>query len=185
MAALRAGCSLSRLRERERSTAVADRMTPTYTFRPMTPVDMPLIRRWLAAPHVAEWWHDPETLAFVGGDLDHPDLAQFIVSLDGRSFAYLQCYQIGDWHVSFGPQPVGTRGLDQFIGEADMLGCGHGSAFIRAFIDQLFACGVPRIVIDPSPANPRAIRAYEKAGFVPQHEIVTPDGPALLMIRDR
>lgn len=185
MATLRAGCSLSRLRERERSTAVADRMTPTYTFRPMTPVDMPLIRRWLAAPHVAEWWHDPETLAFVGGDLDHPDLAQFIVSLDGRSFAYLQCYQIGDWHVSFGPQPVGTRGLDQFIGEADMLGCGHGSAFIRAFIDQLFACGVPRIVIDPSPANPRAIRAYEKAGFVPQHEIVTPDGPALLMIRDR
>ncbi|MBR0737202.1 GNAT family N-acetyltransferase [Bradyrhizobium liaoningense] len=159
-------------------------MAPAYTFRPMMTADMPMIRRWLDAPHVAEWWHDPETLEFVGGDLDHPDLAQFIVSLDGRSFAYLQCYQIGDWHVSFGPQPVGTRGLDQFIGEADMLGCGHGSAFIRAFIDRLFARGVPRIVIDPSPANPRAIRAYEKAGFVPQHEIVTPDGPALLMIRD-
>jgi aminoglycoside 6'-N-acetyltransferase len=159
-------------------------MSPTYTFRPMTPGDMPLIRRWLDAPHVAEWWHDPETLEFVGGDLDHPDLAQFIVSLDGRSFAYLQCYRIGDWHVSFGPQPVGTRGLDQFIGEADMLGCGHGSAFIRAFIGELFARGVPRIVIDPAPANARAIRAYEKAGFVPQHVIVTPDGPALLMIRD-
>ena len=156
----------------------------TYTFRAMTPADMPLIRRWLAAPHVAEWWHDPETLEFVGGDLNHPDLAQFIVSLDGRSFAYLQSYRLGDWHVSFGPQPGGTRGLDQFIGEADMLGCGHGSAFIRAFIDQLFARGVPRIVIDPSPSNARAIRAYEKAGFVPQDEIVTPDGPALLMIRD-
>ncbi|MVT52926.1 GNAT family N-acetyltransferase [Bradyrhizobium yuanmingense] len=159
-------------------------MTQSYTFRPMTAADMPLIRRWLAAPHVAEWWHDPETLEFVGGDLDHPDLAQFIVSRDGRPFAYLQCYRLGDWHVSFGPQPVGTRGLDQFIGEADMLGRGHGSAFIRAFIDQLFARGVPRIVIDPSPSNARAIRAYEKAGFVPQHEIVTPDGPALLMIRD-
>ncbi|MDA9547258.1 aminoglycoside 6'-N-acetyltransferase [Bradyrhizobium sp. USDA 3397] len=159
-------------------------MTQSYTFRPMTAADMPLIRRWLDAPHVAEWWHDPETLEFVGGDLDHPDLAQFIVSRDGRPFAYLQCYRLGDWHVSFGPQPVGTRGLDQFIGEADMLGRGHGSAFIRAFIDQLFARGVPRIVIDPSPSNARAIRAYEKAGFVPQHEIVTPDGPALLMIRD-
>lgn len=65
-----------------------------------------------------------------------------------------------------------------------MLGCGHGSAFIRAFIDHLFARDVPRIVIDPSPSNTRAIRAYEKAGFVPKHEIVTPDGPALLMIRD-
>ncbi|WP_025033048.1 GNAT family N-acetyltransferase [Bradyrhizobium sp. DOA9] len=159
-------------------------MAPAYTFRPMTMADMPLIRRWLDAPHVAEWWHDPETLEFVGGDLDHPDLAQFIVDHNDRPLAYLQCYRLGDWHVSFGPQPVGTRGLDQFIGEADMLGCGHGSAFIRAFIDELFARGVPRIVIDPSPANARAIRAYEKAGFVPQREIVTPDGPALLMIRD-
>ena len=155
-----------------------------YTFRPMSMADMPLIRRWLEAPHVAEWWHDPETLEFVGGDLEHPDLAQFIVSRDDRPLAYLQCYRLGEWPVSFGPQPVGTRGLDQFIGEADMLGRGHGSAFIRAFIDELFARGVPRIVIDPNPANARAIRAYEKAGFVPQHEIVTPDGPALLMIRE-
>jgi aminoglycoside 6'-N-acetyltransferase len=155
-----------------------------YLFRPMNADDMPLIRRWLAEPHVAEWWHDPETLAFVSGDLEHHDLAQFIVNLDGRPFAYLQCYRIGDWHESFGPQPEGTRGLDHFIGEAGMLGRGHGSAFIRAFIDELFTRGVPRIVIDPRPDNPRAIRAYEKAGFVAQHEIVTPDGPALLMIRD-
>jgi aminoglycoside 6'-N-acetyltransferase len=155
-----------------------------YVFRPMTADDMPLVQRWLAEPHVAEWWHDPETLEFVSGDLDHPDLAQFIVSLDGRPFAYLQCYQIGDWHETFGPQPAGTRGLDQFIGEADMLERGHGSGFMRAFIDHLFARGVPRIVIDPRPDNPRAIRAYEKAGFLPQHEITTPDGPALLMIRE-
>ena len=58
-------------------------------------------------------------------------------SRDDRPFAYLQCYQIGEWHESFGPQPAGTRGLDQFIGEADMLGRGHGSAFVRAFIDKL------------------------------------------------
>jgi len=157
---------------------------PSYAFRPMTAGDMPLVQRWLAEPHVAEWWHDPETLEFVSGDLDHHDLAQFIVSLDGRPFAYLQCYQIGDWHVSFGPQPEGTRGLDQFIGEADMLGCGHGSTFIGTFIDQLFARGVPRMVIDPRPDNPRAIRAYEKAGFEKVGMVDTPDGPALLMARN-
>jgi len=157
---------------------------PSYAFRPMTADDMPLVQRWLAEPHVAEWWHDPETLEFVSGDLDHHDLAQFIVSLDGRPFAYLQCYQIGDWHVSFGPQPEGTRGLDQFIGEADMLECGHGSTFIGTFIDQLFARGVPRMVIDPRPDNPRAIRAYEKAGFEKVGMVDTPDGPALLMARN-
>lgn len=156
---------------------------PSYAFQPMTVDDMPMVQRWLAEPHVAEWWHDPETLEFVGGDLDHPDLAQFIVSTEGRPFAYLQCYQIGDWHVRVRAPAQSTRGLDQFIGEADMLGRGHGSAFIRAFIDQLFALGVPRMVIDPRPDNPRAIRAYEKAGFAKAGMVDTPDGPALLMVR--
>jgi aminoglycoside 6'-N-acetyltransferase len=104
------------------------------------------------------------------------------VASDGRPFAYLQCYNLSDWNTGFGPQPLGTRGLDQFIGEADMLGRGHGSAFIRAFTEQLLAKGTPRVVIDPDPSNARAIRAYEKAGFVKDRVVDTPDGPALLMI---
>jgi RimJ/RimL family protein N-acetyltransferase len=38
---------------------------------------------------------------------------------------------------------------------------------------------------DPSPLNARAIRCYETAGFRRVREIVTPDGPAVLMHRDR
>ena len=160
-------------------------MAPTaYVFRPMTAADLPLVRRWLMAPHVAEWWHDPETFDFVSGDLDHPDMAQFIVSLDDRPFAYLQCYKMSDWHTSFGEQPVGTRGIDQIIGEADMLDRGHGSAFVRTFIEKLLGDGVPRVVIDPRPDNPRAIRAYEKAGFERDRMVETPDGMALLMVRN-
>jgi aminoglycoside 6'-N-acetyltransferase len=112
-------------------------------------------------------------------------MAQFIVALDERPFAYLQCYRISDWHVGFGPQPLGTRGLDQIIGEPDMVGVGHGSAFVRQFSDNLLSNGTPRVVLDPDPANARAIRAYEKAGFVRDREVVTPDGRALLMFRDR
>ena len=63
-------------------------------------------------------------------------------------------------------KPVSTRGIDQFIGEADMLDCGHGSVFIRAFVGRLLTDGTPRVVTDPDPANARAIRAYEKAGFL-------------------
>ena len=159
-------------------------MAPTYGFRPMTAADLPLVKRWLTEPHVAEWWHDPETFEFVSGDLDHPDLAQFIVTLDERPLGYLQCYRIGDWHDGFGPQPAGTRGIDQFIGEQDMVDRGHGSAFIRTFIDRLLAAGAPRVITDPDPANGRAIRAYEKAGFRRQHLVDTPDGTALLMVRD-
>jgi aminoglycoside 6'-N-acetyltransferase len=156
-----------------------------YEFVPMTSADLPLIRRWLETPHVAQWWHDPaEQLELVSGDLDHPDMAQFIVASERRPFAYLQCYNLSDWNTGFGPQPPGTRGLDQFIGEADMLGRGHGSAFIRAFAERLLAKGTPRVVLDPDPANARAIRAYERAGFVKGRVVDTPDGPALLMIRN-
>ena len=155
---------------------------PAYAFRPMTATDLPLVRRWLMEPHVAEWWHDPETFEFVSGELDHPDMAQFIVTLDDRPLAYLQCYKMSEWHNGFAPQPDGTRGIDQFIGEADMVGRGHGSAFIRAFIETLLSNGVPRVVIDPRPINARAIRAYKKAGFRRDREVDTPDGRALLMI---
>ena len=155
-----------------------------YQFRPMSADDLPLVRDWLRVPHVKEWWHDADDFEFVSGDLAHHDMAQFIVTMDERPFGYLQCYRIGDWHAGFGPQPDGTRGVDQFIAEPGMVGRGHGSAFIRQFIEGLLDSGTPRIVIDPSPTNPRAIRAYEKAGFRRVHEIDTPDGRALLMVRD-
>jgi len=64
-----------------------------------------------------------------------------------------------------------------------MLGRGRGSGFIRVFTERLLTKGTPRVVIDPDPANARAIRAYEKAGFTKDGVVDTPDGPALLMVR--
>src|ERR1700752_5237187 len=137
-----------------------------YVFRPMSAEDLPVIKRWLEAPHVSEWRHDPaEQFELVSGDLDHPDMAQFITAADGREFAYLQCYNLSAWDCAFGAQPDGTRGLDQFIGEADLIGRGPGSAFLCDFADRLLASGTPRVVTDPDPANARAVRSYEKAGF--------------------
>jgi RimJ/RimL family protein N-acetyltransferase len=57
---------------------------------------------------------------------------------------------------------------------------------VRAFVAELFADPrVTRVQADPSPLNLRAIRCYEKAGFLRVREVVTPDGPAVLMHRDR
>lgn len=158
-------------------------MPDDYQFHPLGAAGLPLVRRWLAAPHVAAWWGDPaEQDALVSGDLDHPAMEQFIVAEGGRPFAYLQCYDLTEWNTGFGAQPTGTRGIDQFIGEADMLGRGHGSAFIRAFVAEKLAAGTPRIVTDPDPLNGRAIRAYEKAGFAADRLADTPDGRSLLMV---
>ena len=160
-------------------------MAPDYAFRPMTSDDLPVIRQWLARPHVREWWGDRyEQYDLVSGDLDEPAMDQFIVSAGSNEFAYLQCYDLTAWNSGIGEHPRGTRGIDLFIGEADMIGRGHGSAFIRAFVDERLRNGAPRMVTDPDPANTRAVRAYEKAGFEKAGMVDTPDGPALLMVRN-
>jgi aminoglycoside 6'-N-acetyltransferase len=160
-------------------------MATEYVFRPMTTSDLPVIRQWLAKPHVREWWGDPsEQYDLVSGDLDEPAMDQFIVSAASGDFAYLQCYDLTAWNSGFGVHPRGTRGIDLFIGEPGMIGRGHGSALIRAFVGARLREGAPRIVTDPDPTNTRAVRAYEKAGFERAGMVDTPDGPALLMVRN-
>ncbi len=159
---------------------------PGYQFRPFTFADLALIQQWLAMPHVVEWWGDPaQQYELVSGDLDEPAMAQFIVATAGQPFGYLQCYDLRAWvDPAFGPQPDGTRAIDQFIGRPDMIDCGHGSGFIRSFVDGLLRSGVPRVITDPHPENARAIAAYAKAGFARQRIVDTRDGPALLMVRN-
>jgi len=138
-----------------------------YDFRPVTEKDLPMIAGWLAEPHVAQWWNDPETeIAEIRDHIDSISVEPLIVELDGKPIAYLQSY---DPHLEkdhpYADQPFGTLGLDLSIGPQELIGIGHGSAIVRQFVEDLFEEGVPRVIIDPDPANLRAIRAYEKAGF--------------------
>jgi len=159
---------------------------PAYVFRPMSKTDLPLVRGWLAEPHVMQWWGDScEQFEIVSGDLEVEAMDQFIVATDDRPFGYLQCYNPEVWPDNgLGVHPKGTRGIDQFIGEPSMVDRGHGSAFIRSFIDRLLAAGATRVITDPDSANTRAIRAYEKAGFRRDRLVETSDGTALLMVRN-
>jgi aminoglycoside 6'-N-acetyltransferase len=151
----------------------------------MTAADLPQIRRWLALPHVAEWWGDPCTqYALLRSDLDEPAVRQFIISNAGAPIGYLQCYGLTEWNSGFGPQPAGTLGIDLFIGNPEILGRGYGSALVRSFADDLLTSGVPRVLGDPDPNNARAIRAFQKAGFETDRVVETPDGHALLMVRE-
>ena len=158
-----------------------------YVFRPMSPGDLAMVRRWLETPEVVRWWGeaDEQYRRLVSADLDHPDMDQFIVGLGGHPIGYIQCYGLSTWNGGLGAHPPKTRGIDQFIGEPEMIGRGHGSSFIRQFVDTLLKSGTPRVVTDPDPDNGRAVRAYAKAGFQRERLVDTPDGPALLMVRNR
>jgi aminoglycoside 6'-N-acetyltransferase len=146
---------------RERET---NSMTKRYHFRAATLADLPLLDAWFQEPHVREWWGEPE--AFDAAELSDARVAIMIVECDGTPFGYMQDYDVHGWeghHFSY--LPKGSRGIDQFIGEAAMLDLGHGTAFIRQRMSALFAAGAPAIGTDPHPQNARAIAAYQKAGF--------------------
>lgn len=166
----------------------------TYSFRRMTEADLPLLETWLQTPEWRLWWGDPdEELATLAADLHEPGMRLWIVSHGAESngggpFAFLQDYDVHAWpDHPYRELPRGTRGIDQSIGRAEMIGCGHGSAFIARHVMRLFDEGAPCVVTDPDPENRRAIRAYEKAGFTfyrdaPLH---TPWGVVQLMLARR
>ena len=157
-----------------------------YAFRAVEEDDLPTIAAWLAEPHVAEWWSDPQTeIDQIREHMDSISVEPLIVEFGGRPIAYLQSYDphLEDGHPSQ-DQPFGTLGLDLTIGLPELVGVGHGPAILSQFAEELFEEGAPRLVIDPDPRNVRAIRAYAKAGFRPIGERRSVYGHVLLMARD-
>ena len=128
-------------------------MPEDYRFRPATEADLPLLRRWRAMPHVVEWWGAPDVEP-EDEKLTEPLVAMTIVEHEGRPFAFIQDYSPHDWDPHpFSYLPPGSRGIDHYIGEPDMIGRGHGSAFIRFFCDRLFVAGASGP--GQSPRDPR------------------------------
>jgi aminoglycoside 6'-N-acetyltransferase len=70
-------------------------------------------------------------------------------------------------------------GVDLFIGEAELVGRGHGPAMLRQFLREVAFPfhGMDVCVIGPSVTNAAAIRAYEKAGFRALKEVRVPGEP--------
>ncbi len=135
-----------------------------YSFRKVTRDDLDLLNAWRSTPHVSAWWGTSE--AGEPMDLADPRVARWIVSHRGRPFAFMQDYAVHGWaQHHFAHLPRGTRGIDQYIGEAEMIGLGHGSAFIASRMRALLDEGAPVIATDPHPDNARAIAVYRKLGF--------------------
>jgi aminoglycoside 6'-N-acetyltransferase len=160
--------------------------TDAYTFRLAFREDLPLLRAWLRTPGVVRWWGDPvEQSALLQADMSEPRMVMRIVSFAGRAFGYVQDYAVHAWpQPHFEHLPRGSRAIDAFIGEPDMIGKGHGSIFLRLVAQRLRAAGAPVVAIDPSVDNVRARRAYAKAGFRGDAVVETAAGPAILMTFD-
>jgi AacA4 family aminoglycoside N(6')-acetyltransferase len=166
------------------------------TFRPMRDDDLGVFHEWIGRPHVLEWWNGDDATASLDDirarysqcALGAGTVRAYFAFLGERPIGWTQSYVAlgagdGWWEDETDP---GVRGIDQFLCDAATLGRGLGTRMVRAFVAMVFGDpAVTRIQTDPSPDNARAIRCYVKAGFRAAGRVVTPDGPALLMLQDR
>ncbi len=163
------------------------------TLRPMQVQDLPLLHTWLQRDHVRQWWGDEKldtlesvAIKYLPRTCGESSVTPFIAMVGGTPVGYCQSYVVAGDDFWPGETDPGARGCDQFLGEGHLLGKGLGTELVRALVDRLFADpAVTKVQTDPSPDNARAIRCYEKAGFRPIKVVATPDGEALLMVRER
>jgi RimJ/RimL family protein N-acetyltransferase len=120
----------------------------------------------------------------MGNDCARP----YIVYLDEDPFGYIQYYYASEGDPNWWPDEPGQDviGIDQFIADENSLGKGFGTLMITQFIRYLTNhITISEIRVDPRPDNLRAICCYEKIGFRKIQNIITPDGPAIMMTLDR
>jgi RimJ/RimL family protein N-acetyltransferase len=170
---------------------VNDDLASRIGFQAMRAEHLPLFRSWIELPHVREWWGDPaEEAAKVQDMIEGRDSTKpYIVHLDGAPVGYIQVWYPDDWRdaetVAANPWvallPEGCAGVDICIGDAALIGRGVGSTAVRKFTAGLVAQGLDFLIIDPDPANERAVRAYRKAGYREHPGLVDPTGDVLLL----
>ena len=159
-----------------------------FTFERFEENHLFLLRQWLNAEHIKDFWQesdDDEKLKIKFLDeLPRQGVLPFVIAKDHKPIGYIQYYDAtkvgGGWWEE---EPNGTFGIDLMIGSSEHHGRGFGPTIIKEFVGfvRQREPSLRSITIDPEPKNHRAIRAFEKAGFVKESEIETPDGTALLM----
>jgi aminoglycoside 6'-N-acetyltransferase len=148
---------------------------------------------------MAKWLTDEQVLKFYEGRDNPFDLERIIETykpaIEGNDpvvpyvfyyqnipIGYLQYCALNDLsqtdrQLYYLEQTDYVYGIDLFIGETDYWNKGIGTKILSAIITYLFEhLQAHKIVIDPHLGNPRAIRCYEKCGFVklkllPAHEL--------------
>jgi aminoglycoside 6'-N-acetyltransferase len=161
-------------------------MPTDHEFRAAEPKDLKLLARWLAEPHVRQWWDEPQAaLEEIRAAMESDSTEPMIVEHGGRAIAYVQACDphLEDGHP-FADQPTGTLCIDFLVGEPSLLRQGHGSEMLAALAELLFEEGAPRLVADPDPGNAAAIKTCANAGFVPLGPRNFNSRPVLLMALD-
>ena len=154
-----------------------------YQFSPLTRADFPMLRAWLAEPHMRAHWGEPEAeFNLIAEDLSNEVVDMWVVSKE-EPFAYVQDYPAHHWPMPhYADFPKGARAVDTFVGAPAYLNNGHAARYLRQHAQALLAKGYPTVVIDPSPDNTYAVKAYKNAGFTGDTVLPCEDGDPVLVL---
>ena len=147
--------------------------------------DLSRMLKWLTDVRVLEWYEGRDaclTMETLSSKYltPIPEGFRVILEYEGVPIGYGQAYRLtGDMFQEYDYPDSGriVYAMDQFIGEPEYWNRGIGTAFLKAMAAYLKEnCGAEILLLDPHQNNPRAIRAYEKAGFrilrsLPAHEL--------------
>ena len=140
--------------------------------------DLHLVESWLRRPHVSQWWGDPDEALLEVTARPHEGGDALIV-VDGVPTGYIR-WQIPSREeldaAGLSDLPRDVIDIDIAVGEAELLGLGIGSRAVALLRDRLVESGATTVIIATSVDNLRAIRAYEKAGFVRRRRFIDTDG---------
>ncbi|MFD6419589.1 GNAT family N-acetyltransferase [Streptomyces sp. NPDC060194] len=161
------------------------------TWRRLRESDFPLLRTWLAQPHVARWWCHETTAEAVARDFgaaargEEPS-EDLLVSVDGEPVALVQRSRFADypqeWAELVGQVelPEGTATVDYLVGDPGRVGRGLGPRIIRAVVAATWTDhpDVTAVIVPVHAGNRPSWRALEKAGLHRVGEAsLEPDNP--------
>ncbi len=142
------------------------------TIRPVSSSDYELLVEWFGNKEFVEWWggipKSPAEVAekYLGG---RSSVHSFIVEHNGEPSGYIQAWKKDD-----------REGGIDIVLLPEKKGRGIGPTAILTVTKELQNRGWVRIIVDPQRQNMSAIRAYQKAGFRPEHD----EGDRIIMVFD-
>lgn len=170
----------------------------TLQFKSLVETDLELMYLWFKEPTINQmyakgqsWSLDDIRQKYLPRILGYEKVPSFIILEEGHPIGFIQYYCFVDFLaegiiVNDNPlfdkySPKNTAGIDLFIADSLNRGKGLGSNIISRFIAtylQKFQC----VVVDPHKNNLKAIRCYEKSGFV--KSTFSKDPTYILMIKE-
>ena len=128
------------------------------SYRAATEDDVALLVRWHADPEVSRYWDDETfTEDELRERLARPNVDTWVIEDEGEPVGLLQSW----WEREL-PR---RGGIDGFLVPAAR-GRGVMPAVARQLATDLLEQGWTEVTVDPYEWNERAIRGWEKAGFV-------------------